>query len=321
MQWGCRLRKTAFTAPLYISLAWSLIISYQIFTQTAVYSVVDFLGNSWPSASGFLGSRIDTIAFIHAFAWIFVLSSVIPLLILGRGRSVLLQFFLCLTITFVAVSVEELLTLITGAEPTIQMQTLSVWFQNPLIAGFYLSAPYLLMIFLDIRSRKERREEENLDERKGIRREALLATQGVVDSAESQSKGRINFLHGASAVFFLLAIFTFWFSDIISGVFLTTSHKFVYIVLFLVLGVILIVLGFYSTSTQKQRFTYVSDEATPQQEIYERVKPPEKRTGEGSTEQPESLMEIQILQQHFEAQPQIKRYDVRHPRDIIDSQC
>ena len=89
--------------PLYISVAWRLIITYQLFTQTAVYSFTDYLGNVLPSLGGLLNTRIDTVVFIHTFAWIFVLASVVPSIILGKGRSILLQFFLCLTLTFVAI--------------------------------------------------------------------------------------------------------------------------------------------------------------------------------------------------------------------------
>jgi hypothetical protein len=66
-------------APLYISVAWTLMISYQLFTQTAVVTVVTSISTFWPSAiSAWLYARVETIVFIHAFAWIFVLSSVIP---------------------------------------------------------------------------------------------------------------------------------------------------------------------------------------------------------------------------------------------------
>jgi flagellar biosynthesis/type III secretory pathway M-ring protein FliF/YscJ len=39
-------------------------------------------------------------------------------------------------------------------------------------------------------------------------------------------------------------------------------------------------------------------------------------------EQPEELITMQILDQYCELQaPQIKNYDVRHPEDVVDSQC
>jgi len=148
------LGKGAITAPLYISVAWGLIVSYQLFTQTAVFSLVGFLDTIWVSGGQLIISRIDTIVFIHAFAWIFVLSSVIPSIILGKGRSVLLQFFLCLTLTLVATSVEDIVILIFGANPTFQIEALSNLFRNPMLATLYLSIPYVFMLYLDIRARR-----------------------------------------------------------------------------------------------------------------------------------------------------------------------
>lgn len=96
--------------------------------------------------------------FIHAFAWIFVLSSVIPSVILGKGRGVLVQFFLCLTLVFVAFLVEETLTFMMGIQPIRQLGTLLTWLQNPIFAGAYLSVPYLFMLYLDIHSRRKRKD-------------------------------------------------------------------------------------------------------------------------------------------------------------------
>jgi hypothetical protein len=147
-------------APLYISIAWSLIISYQLFTETAVYSFTDYLGSAVPSLGAMLAPRVDTVVFIHAFAWIFVLASVVPSIILGKGRSILLQFFLCLTLTFVAVAMEDFLILTLGGVFSLLRTTATVWFQNPAIACLYLSAPYVFMAYLDVRARRSKRREE-----------------------------------------------------------------------------------------------------------------------------------------------------------------
>jgi hypothetical protein len=153
----------AITAPLYISVAWSLIVSYQLFTQTAVNSIIVALNTHWGSVGHLLAPRVDTIVFVHAFAWIFVLSSVIPVVILGRSRSVLLQFFLCLTLTFVATAVKDLLQLSVGSNSNLGLENFAVWFQNPVLAGFYLSIPYLFMLYLDIRTRRVNREQKDED--------------------------------------------------------------------------------------------------------------------------------------------------------------
>ncbi len=76
--------KSVYITPLYLSVAWTLMISYQLFTQTAVTTVVESLYVSWPAVGRWLLSRLDMIVFICAFAWVFVLSSVVPPLILGK---------------------------------------------------------------------------------------------------------------------------------------------------------------------------------------------------------------------------------------------
>ncbi len=261
--------KAAFTAPLYISIAWSLIISYQLFTQTAVYSIVHFLTGVWPSADSFAILRLDTIVFIHAFAWIFVLSSVIPSIILGKGRSVLLQFFLCLTVAFVAVSIEDIIRYAVGSNPTTQVQTFSGWFQNPIIAGVYLSVPYILMLYIDIRSRRNAGKVEPVEEveREPLIKEAESTGQKTSDAVaiyEVDKKDKIcqnkrgekmHFLFGASAVCFFLGTITFLLGDMISTTILDPSYRFVFVIIFLILGLILLSLGFYSTKMEEQLFS------------------------------------------------------------------
>jgi len=239
-----KLGRAALTAPIYISVAWSLIISYQLFTQTAVYSAVSFLDNLLPAAGGMLLSRLEMIVFIHAFAWIFVLSSVIPSVILGKGRSVLLQFFICLTLTLVAVSIEDVLTLLVGTTAIQQVQTLSVWFQNPVIAGIYLSAPYAFMLYLDIHSKKTRQEagtmESDVQESDVIEEQVVQEEQEIVSNLqdschseknrevnenmimelniESRSEKKTRYLYGTGILCFLFALLTLWLDRLIFSV-------------------------------------------------------------------------------------------------------
>ncbi|MCW4053120.1 MAG: hypothetical protein NWE78_07940 [Candidatus Bathyarchaeota archaeon] len=262
------LGKAALTAPLYISVAWSLIISYQLLTQAAVYSAITFVYSVMPSAGGVLFSRIDIIVFIHAFAWIFVLSSAIPSVILGRGRSVLLQFLICLSLTLVAFSIEEVLTDLMGTSPNSQLQILSAWFQNPLLAGLYLSAPYVLMLYIDIRSRRSRREDVHqegaviaeqvvdpekrvLPDGKGVAHEVeppqTKEPRRAGPSSEGQQSARVRYLYGAGALCFFLALLTLWLDRFIFSAGLTSLSKLVYVALFLGLGSLLIFIGYYAT--------------------------------------------------------------------------
>lgn len=146
--------------PLYISTAWILLISYQLFTETAVNSVVQKISMTWPSVEGWLNTRIDVVVFVHAFAWIFVLASMTPSVILGKGRSVLLQFIVCLTVTLAAVWFPDIFSLVVGREYVDKVLRLAVWLENPWLAGLYLSIPYLMMLSVDLSERGQRPEKE-----------------------------------------------------------------------------------------------------------------------------------------------------------------
>jgi len=153
--------KAAFT-PLYVSVAWTLMISYQMFTQTAVVTVVESVHRFWPSTTtAWLASRMEMMIFIHAFAWVFVLSSVIPSVLLKKRNSVLIQFFACLMLALIPIWAKDNLHFYTDSHVVDQIFSLAGWFNDPLFAGSFLLAPYILMLSLDIHSRiKERREEE-----------------------------------------------------------------------------------------------------------------------------------------------------------------
>lgn len=129
--------------------------SYQLFTQTTVESVTIYINMYLPTIGAWMASRLDMIVFIHSFAWIFLLSSVIPALILGKERGVLAQFGVCLTLTFLASFViQDVLTSFNGAMD--QITGLAPLFQNPLLAATYLSLPYLLMLGFDIRGKRKK---------------------------------------------------------------------------------------------------------------------------------------------------------------------
>ncbi|MCW4018398.1 MAG: hypothetical protein NWF00_06945 [Candidatus Bathyarchaeota archaeon] len=156
--------KTAVITPLYLSVAWTLMVSYQLFTETAVTSVLAQVNVFFPSASVWLAARTDMIIFIYAFAWVFLLSSVIPSAILGKERSVIAQFIVCLTLTLSAFILLDALESLAG-NPLGQLLGYSFLFTNPIIAALYLAVPYIFMIGIDLRARSIRkREEERLAE-------------------------------------------------------------------------------------------------------------------------------------------------------------
>jgi hypothetical protein len=156
------LGKAALLTPMYVSVAWTLMISYQLFTETAVTSVVTQISSLLPQAGIWLSSRMDLIIFIYAFAWVFVLSSAIPSVILGKERGVLVQFFVCLTLTFLAFVILDVLKTY-GGNLLNQMLSLSFLFSNPILAGLYLSIPYITLIALDLRCRKRNKAKEEIE--------------------------------------------------------------------------------------------------------------------------------------------------------------
>jgi hypothetical protein len=130
----------------------------------------------WPSAGALLALRMDMIIFIHTFAWVFVLSSVIPSIILGKERSVLVQFFVCLALTVLAFEIQNVLN-INGSGSINQLSSLAVFFQNPFLAAAYLAMPYIAMIMIDVCARKREKKKKELEKTT----EAYLDTAAVAE--------------------------------------------------------------------------------------------------------------------------------------------
>lgn len=137
--------RAGLAVPAYVSVAWTLMVSYQLFTEKAVGTVVGQIAVLSPSLGGWLVSKADTLVFVYAFAWIFLLSSAIPSVILGKQRSILVQFFICLVLAFTALALQDALA--------DRISGLTGLFANPFLAYVYLSVPFLLMLLIDIRPR------------------------------------------------------------------------------------------------------------------------------------------------------------------------
>lgn len=154
--------KAVLITPVYLSVAWVLMVSYQIFTETAVATVVDAIYPILPVLGSWILTRMDLVVFVYSFAWVFVLSSIIPSLLLGKERSVMVQFIVCLTLALTGIILIGVLkdvyaidlanTEVLFANPYTQL------FTNVFFAAFYLSLPYIFMIALDMRGRKKRKQ-------------------------------------------------------------------------------------------------------------------------------------------------------------------
>jgi hypothetical protein len=154
--------KAAVVTPLYISVAWIMMITYQMFTKTAVSAVLTNFGVVLPAVSEWLFSRMDIIIFIHAFAWVFVLSSVIPSLLLGKERSVLIQFFVCLTLVFISFVVQDIVNVYLDEQSPL-LSNFLLLLNNPFLAAAYLSMPYIFMLAIDIKAKRKREKDKKLD--------------------------------------------------------------------------------------------------------------------------------------------------------------
>ncbi len=141
-------------------------VSYQLFTQIAVTTVTTSLNGYIPYLGAWLTGRVDMIVFIYAFAWVFVLSSIIPQIILGKERSVFIQFLVCLIITltaFVVIDVVKGYGYDISDPTTVYSSWYGGLFSNPIFAAAYLSVPYIFMLTIDWRGRKKKKQKEKLD--------------------------------------------------------------------------------------------------------------------------------------------------------------
>lgn len=133
-------------------------ISYQLFTKIAVSTSLAHVNLLLPSIGPWLLSKSDMIIFIYAFAWVFVLSSVIPSLLLGQDKSVLVQFVVILTLSLLPILIQDAVNIFYGGKPIEQLLDVTFLFSNPAIALGYLILPFVGMLFIDVRNRLKRKE-------------------------------------------------------------------------------------------------------------------------------------------------------------------
>ena len=139
---------------VYLITVWLLMFSYQVFTQTALTTVISSFRVSAPLAS-WLTSRIDLAAFVVSFAWMFVLSSIISNLIFGKEKRLFIQFFISLALTVTSTILFEALKgngLDLTNPNTVFYNIYTQVFSNAFFAFFYLCLPFIFMLFIDVRT-------------------------------------------------------------------------------------------------------------------------------------------------------------------------
>jgi hypothetical protein len=154
--------KATLITPLYVSVAWTMMVTYQIFTQTAVSTMLTSFNLLWPAIGEWFIPRMDLVIFIYAFSWVFVLASVIPSILLGKERSVLVQFFVCLILALFAFIVQDSVNAYVSSQSQVLLVA-AFLLGNPFFAVTYLSIPYVIMLVIDIRARRRHKEEEQFE--------------------------------------------------------------------------------------------------------------------------------------------------------------
>ncbi|XHH08480.1 MAG: hypothetical protein ACFCUE_13045 [Candidatus Bathyarchaeia archaeon] len=142
----------------YLALAYFLMLSYQIFTQTALSTIITALGTTNPLLATTLSSSMGLAVFIFSFAWTFVLSTIISRLIFGKEKRVSIQFLISLGLTIASTAIINQLNSngldLTNPNqiiPSICTQAVS----NTAFAIFYLALPFIFMAAIDLHITKK----------------------------------------------------------------------------------------------------------------------------------------------------------------------
>jgi hypothetical protein len=133
---------------VYLFLAWLLMVSYQIFTQSALTT----LASSVPLLASWINNNADLTGFVCSFAWMFVLSALISVIMFGKERRLTIQFLVSLALTLTG---SALLGLLHGvgvdiSNPSVLSSPFQVVFGNVFFAFFYLALPFIFMVAVDL---------------------------------------------------------------------------------------------------------------------------------------------------------------------------
>jgi len=144
-------KRPIYLTATYLVIAWALMVSYQIFTQTAVKTLASALNGPAPLIATWLNSSSAVATFICGFAWMFVLSAFAQSLMFGRERRLSIQFLISLALTTAGSAV---LTLLGASEidlAAVLSEPFTAIFENAAFASFYLALPFIFMIIMDCR--------------------------------------------------------------------------------------------------------------------------------------------------------------------------
>jgi hypothetical protein len=144
---------------VYLIIAWALMVSYQIFTHSALATVAASLSGPVPLVASWLRSSSDLAGFICSFAWMFVLSAIVSQLMFGRERRLSVQFLVSLGLTLIGSLLVGLLSEagLDVSNPNVLSNPFNAAFGNAPFAWFYLALPFIFMLLMDFRVSKKKK--------------------------------------------------------------------------------------------------------------------------------------------------------------------
>jgi hypothetical protein len=133
-------------------MAWVLIVSYQIFTQSALSTLASSFGGSIPALASWINSEANVTVFICSFAWMFVLSALISIIMFGKERRLTIQFSVSLALTLTGSALLGLSHLVglDLSNPNVLSKPFTLLFSNVFFAFFYLALPFIFMVAVDL---------------------------------------------------------------------------------------------------------------------------------------------------------------------------
>jgi hypothetical protein len=138
---------------IYLLIAWILMVSYQIFTRTALITLASSFEGSAPSVASLISSNAGTTSFVCSFAWMFVLSALISIIMFGKERRLTIQFLITLALTLISSALLGLLSTVglELANPNFLTKSGDLLFGNVFFAFFYLALPFIFMVAVDLK--------------------------------------------------------------------------------------------------------------------------------------------------------------------------
>ena len=149
------LARGILVTSILLAAAWVLMLTYQVFTKTALTSVASSLNGVVPYLASTLSSNIGLAVFICSFAWMFVLSTVISNLIFGNQRRVFVQFLIGLMLTLTASALFDAAKWFgwdLSNPKTLLANRYAQVFNSAVFSALFLSLPFVFMIGMDLRA-------------------------------------------------------------------------------------------------------------------------------------------------------------------------